>query len=85
MVQITRRSFIATLTGALAIPRMALPAPPPDMQSAVAPELVAFCESVDDSVLLVRTRVVLIGDLARDAIARNPHMWSAVMVSRRLT
>lgn len=84
-MQITRRSFLISFTAALAMPRMALPAPVKGMQNEVADELIVFHESVDDSVVFVRTRVVLVGRLARAAIAKDPHLWSAVMLDRRLT
>lgn len=84
-MNLTRRSFIAALTGALVAPKLALPAPLPGMVDEVAPELVAFHESVDSSVLMIRTRVVLVGYAAKTALERDPHLWSAVMVNRRLT
>lgn len=85
MVQLTRRSFIASLTAALVVPRMALPAPPPGMVDEVADELVVFHETWDYSVVAVRLRVVLIGAAAKQALEKDPHLWSAVMVKRRLT
>jgi hypothetical protein len=83
-MQLSRRTFIASLTGALVAPRLALPAPPPGMRTEVAPELVAFREVVDDSIVFVRSRVVLFGTAARAALNRDPHLWSAVMVDRRV-
>ena len=85
MVQITRRGFIASLTAALVMPRLALPAPAPGMHNEVADELVAFHEFTDTSVVFVRVRTVLVGRFAREMLARDPRMWSAVMVQRRLT
>jgi hypothetical protein len=82
---LTRRTFIASLTAALVAPRMALPAPPAGMVDEVAPELVAFHETVDYSVVAVRLRVVLIGSAAKAALERDPALWSAVVVSKRLT
>lgn len=85
VVQLTRRTFIASLTAALVVPRMALPAPPAGMVDQVADKIVAFHESWDYSVVAVRLRVVLIGAAAREAMQKDPHLWSAVMVKRRLT
>lgn len=85
MVQLTRRSFIASLTAALVVPRMALPAPPAGMVDEVADELVVFHETWDYSVVAVQLRVVLIGAAAKQALEKDPHLWSAVMVKRRLT
>lgn len=84
-MQLSRRSFLASLAGALVAPRLALPAPVPGMQNEVAPEVIAFHEYVDDSVFYVRLRVVLVGRAARQALAADPRMWSAVMVKRQLT
>ena len=84
-MQLTRRSFIASLVGALAAPRLALPQPAPGMVDSVADELVVFHETIDTSVVYVRSRVVLVGALAREALKRDPRMWSAVMVNRPLT
>lgn len=84
-MQLTRRSFIASLAGAFAMPRLALPAPPPQMdQPEVADELVVFHELRDYSVVAVTYRVVLIGRTAREALRRDPRLWSAVMVNREL-
>ena len=84
-MNLTRRSFIASLTAALVAPRMALPAPAPGMVDSVADDLVVFHETVDNSVIGLRLRVVLVGATARAALASNPALWSAVMVKRRLT
>lgn len=84
-MQITRRGFIGSLIGALAVPRLSLPAPAATMRDEVADELIAFHESVDNSVVGLRLRVVLVGRFAREALQREPTMWSAVMVNRRLT
>jgi hypothetical protein len=83
-MQITRRSFISSFVAALAMPRLALPQPAPGMKDEVADGLVVFHECVDTSVVYVRFRTVLFGALAKDAIARDPHLWSAVMVNRKL-
>jgi hypothetical protein len=86
VMQLTRRAFIASLTAALVAPRMALPAPQRSQPyPLIADELVAFHESYDCSVVAVRLRVVLIGAAARQALAKDPHLWSAVVVKRRLT
>lgn len=84
-VRLTRRTFIASLIGALAAPRLALPIPPAGMVDSVADELVVFHETWDYSVVAVRLRVVLVGASAREAMKKDPHLWSAVMVKRRLT
>lgn len=82
-MKLTRRSFIASLAGALAVPRLALPAPPAGMVVGIAPELIAFQRSYND-VIAVRTEVVLWGMNARNALQRSPHLWSAVMVDKKV-
>jgi len=81
---LTRRSFLASLAGALAMPKLALPAPAPGMVDSVADDLVVFHETVDNSVVGIRMRVVLVGATARAALASDPRLWSAVMVKRPL-
>jgi hypothetical protein len=46
---------------------------------------VAFCETRNDVGFLVTTRLVLIGDAAREKLAQEPALWSAVMIDRRVT
>jgi hypothetical protein len=83
-MQLTRRTFVASLVGALAVPRLALPAPLPDMIETVPPLIVAFRETRDYSVIGLKTRVVIWGSAAQAALAANPHLWSAVMVERQV-
>ena len=86
-MELTRRTFLASLAGVLVAPRLALPAPPPGLRTEVAPELVVMAcrhEMCDDSVIFVRSRVVLFGTAAGAALARDPHLWSAVMIDRQL-
>lgn len=83
-MELSRRTFLASLAGALVAPRLALPAPPPGMLTEVAPDLVVFREVRDSSVIMVRSRVVLFGATARAALEQNPQLWSAVMVDRRV-
>jgi hypothetical protein len=83
-MNLSRRSFIASMVGALAVPRLALPAPLPGTIEMVPPLIVAFRESHNVSVISVRTRVVVWGSAAQAALAASPHLWSAVMVERRL-
>jgi hypothetical protein len=83
-MQLSRRTFLASLAGALVAPRLALPAPPADMRETVADELIVFREETDDSIVFCKFRVVLYGATARAALERSPHLWSAVMVERRL-
>ena len=83
-MQLTRRSFIASLTGALVAPRLALPAPPEHFAPLLAPELVAFCKTTYYDPIMVTSRVVLFGDNARRMVERDPHLWSAVMVDRQV-
>jgi hypothetical protein len=54
------------------------------MIDAVAPELIAFHEMWDYSVVAVNVRLVLVGEHARAALARDPRMWSAVMIEKPL-
>jgi hypothetical protein len=78
---LTRRTFIASLLGAIAAPRLALPAPLPDMIEMVPPLVVAFCQTTHDAgFMALKTRTVIWGSAARDALAANPQLWSAVMV-----
>lgn len=84
MMSLTRRSFIASLAGALFVPQLALPAPPVDMVPSVGEHLIAFHDSWDYSVIAVKTSVVLYGAHAKTAIQFDPHLWSAVMVQRRI-
>jgi hypothetical protein len=84
-MQLSRRMFITGLTAVLVRPRLALPVPSANMKDEVEDFVVAFHESVDNSVVGVRLRVVLVGRFAQQALARDPHLWSAVMVNRRLT
>lgn len=83
-MQLSRRTFLASLAGALVAPRLALPAPPANFTPLLAPELIAFREEVDDSIVFCKFRVVLYGDTAKAALQLSPHLWSAVMVERRL-
>ena len=83
-MQLSRRAFIASLTGALIAPRLALPAPLPNSLPMVADELIAFREVTYYDPILVRSRVVLYGANARVALMRSEHLWSAVMVNRQL-
>jgi hypothetical protein len=82
---ITRRAFIASLGAALVAPRLALPQPPPGLENSVAPELVAMHTYLTDTFPPVRLRVMLVGLNAVEMLKREPRLWSAVMVDRRLT
>jgi hypothetical protein len=82
---VNRRTFIAGMVASLAVRQKALAAPPIGAVDAVAPEIVAFHESWDFSVLAVRSRVVIVGSAARELLQREPTMWSAVMIERKLT
>jgi hypothetical protein len=84
-MKFSRRTFLASFAGALAMPRLALPQPAPGMREQVADDLVVFYERYDNSVIGIRLRVVLVGALAKQMLEREPHLWSAVMVKRRLT
>jgi hypothetical protein len=82
---LTRRTFIASLTAALVAPRLALPQPAPGMVASVAPELVAFHQMTDNSSgVWVTYRLAFFGENARAMLAREPHLWSAVMVDRKV-
>ena len=82
---LTRRAFIASLGAALAAPKLALPQPSPTMVNTVADELVVFHSWLTVDPLPIRHNIILVGAYAREAFRREPHLWSAVMVSRRLS
>jgi hypothetical protein len=82
---LTRRAFIASLTGALVAPRLALPQPAPTMVPMVADELVAYHVTFITEPFPIRLNMILVGDAAREAFRREPHLWSAVMCNRRLS
>jgi hypothetical protein len=84
-MQLSRRSFIASLAGALAVPRLALPAPTRGMVETVAPEVIAFRHVTDSSSgIWVSHRVVLFGASAKAVLERDRSLWSAVMVDRKV-
>lgn len=83
-MQLSRRAFIASLTGALVAPRLALPAPPARMIPEVAPEVIAFQHITHYDPIVVHSRVVLYGLTAKAALERDPHLWSVVMVNKQI-
>jgi len=83
-MKLTRRAFIASLGAALVAPKLALPAPAPGMVSTVADDLVVKCTFTTVNPIFIRHTIVLVGDAAKEAFRREPHLWSAVMVNRRL-
>jgi len=83
-MKLTRRSFIASLGAALVAPRLALPAPAPSMVPMVADELVVQHSWFTIDPFPIRHTIVLMGSAAEEAFRREPQLWSAVMVNRRL-
>lgn len=84
-MKLTRRAFIASLGAALVAPKLALPAPAPTMVDMVADELVAMHITNLTDPFPIRLTIVLVGDAAKEAFRREKHLWSAVMVNRRLS